>query len=75
MREHFKYHGREVGASTKKEYFKMAADYADEVLEHGRFMKNVPGATKNVQRFTLGDNLYIDIVKNKKIIISFGEIW
>lgn len=53
----------------------MAVDYANEVLDYGKFIKNVQGMTKNVQRFTLGDNLYIDILKNKKIIISFGEIW
>ena len=75
LQQHFMDHGFEVGASRVDEYFDMAVDYANEVLERGKFIKNVPGVTKNVQRFTLGDNLYIDIVKNKKIIISFGEIW
>ena len=64
-----------MGASDVDEYFEMAVEYADEVLERGKFMYNVSGVTKNVQRYTLGDNFYIDIVKNKKIIISFGEVW
>lgn len=75
LKTHFDFHGKEVGARDIEEYFKMAVGYADDVLDYGRFIKNVPGITPKVQRFTLGDNLYIDIVKSKKIIISFGEIW
>jgi len=75
LKEHYELHGSEVGATSIDDYFQMAVDYADDVLDSGKFMKNVPGFTKNVQRFTLGDNLYIDIVKKTKTIISFGVIW
>ena len=53
----------------------MATNYADDVILRGKFIKNVTGATKNVQRYTLGDNYYIDIIKKSKEIISFGELW
>lgn len=75
MRKHYELHGAGVGATSVDDYFQMAVSYADDVLDSGKYMKNVKGITKNVQRFTLGDNLYIDIVKKKKIVISFGVIW
>ena len=75
LNEHYKLHGVEVGADNITEYFEMATNYADDVILRGKFIKNVTGATKNVQRYTLGDNYYIDIIKKSKEIISFGELW
>lgn len=76
LRIHYEDHHVGVGAKNIDQYLQMAKDYADDVVNNGgKFIKKVPGATKNVQRYTMGDNLYIDIVKKTKTIISFGELW
>ena len=71
---HFKKHGAEVGAKTVKEYSKLAAQTAKQVVDKNiAATRLVKGATANVYRYEVG-KYYIHMVKSAKeiIIVSFG---
>ena len=71
---HFNKHGAQVGAANAKEYSKMAAQTAKEVIDKNIVAKKlVEGATSNVYRYKVG-KYYIDMAKTAKeiIIVSFG---
>ncbi len=71
---HFNKHGAQVGAANVKEYSKMAAQTAKEVIDKNIVAKKlVEGATSNVYRYKVG-KYYIDMAKTAKeiIIVSFG---
>ncbi len=71
---HFNKHGAQVGASNVKEYSRMAAQTAKEVVDKNIVAKKlVEGATANVYRYKVG-KFYIDMAKTAKeiIIVSFG---
>ena len=73
---HFKKHGAEVGAKTVKEYSKLAAQTAKQVIDNNIVAKKlVQGATANVYRYEVG-KFYIHMAKTAKeiIIVSFGLI-
>lgn len=74
LKYHFDKHGADVGAKTIKEYSKMAAQTAKEVVDKNIVAKKlVEGATSNVYRYKVG-KYYIDMAKTAKeiIIVSFG---
>lgn len=76
LKYHFNKHGAEVGAKTIKEYSKMAAQTAQQVVKNGiPAIRQVAGATANVYRYEVG-NYYIHMAMSSKeiIIVSFGLI-
>ena len=65
---HFNKHGKEVGATTPRQYLEKARVFADNLK--GATKVNIKGSTENVVRY-YKNGKYIDMVGKK--IISFGK--